>query len=105
MGLQESGGVHSKYRKRALYGENRRQMGEMFCALAKQKKSQVFDGHPIPDHVHRLIAIPPKPLGRTGDRVHQGEEHDSLGPNVLRPETELRRTGFLGTRLLRVQVR
>ena len=49
-----------KCRKKALYGELRRQMGDMFRALAAQKGSRVLEGHLMPDHVHMLIAIPPK---------------------------------------------
>jgi putative transposase len=49
-----------KYRKKTLYGELRRRMGEIFRTLAKQKESQVLEGHLMPDHVHMLISIPPK---------------------------------------------
>jgi putative transposase len=34
-----------KYRRKTLYGELRRQMGEMFRALARQKECQVLEGH------------------------------------------------------------
>jgi putative transposase len=43
-----------------LYKELRRHLGEVFRQLAKQKESQVEEGHLMPDHVHMLIAIPPK---------------------------------------------
>jgi putative transposase len=49
-----------KYRKKTLYGELRRSLGEVFRTLAKQKESQVIEGHLMPDHVHMLISIPPK---------------------------------------------
>ena len=49
-----------KYRKKTLYGELRRRMGEMFRALAAQKECKVLEGHLMPDHVHMLISIPPK---------------------------------------------
>jgi putative transposase len=49
-----------KCRKRALYGELRRNLGEVFRTLAKQKESEVVEGHLMPDHVHMLISIPPK---------------------------------------------
>jgi putative transposase len=32
----------------------------VFRQWAKQKESQVEEGHLMPDHVHMLIAIPPK---------------------------------------------
>jgi putative transposase len=49
-----------KYRKKALYGELRRRMGEMSRALASQKECKILEGHLMPDHVHMLISIPPK---------------------------------------------
>ncbi len=49
-----------KYRRKSLYGEIRRELGNVFRTLAKQKECQVEEGHLMPDHVHILIAIPPK---------------------------------------------
>ena len=49
-----------KCRRKVLYKELRRHWGEVFRPLAKQKESQVEEGHLMPDHVHMLIAIPPK---------------------------------------------
>ena len=49
-----------KYRRKALYGELRRYLGEVFRTLAKQRESQIEEGHLQPDHVHVLISIPPK---------------------------------------------
>jgi putative transposase len=49
-----------KYRRKALYGELRRHLGEVFRKLAERKESRIEDGHLLPDHVHMLISIPPK---------------------------------------------
>jgi putative transposase len=49
-----------KRRRRTLDGELRRHLGEVFRQLAQQKESRIEDGHLLPDHVHMLIAIPPK---------------------------------------------
>jgi putative transposase len=35
-------------------------LGEVFRQLAQRKESQIIEGHLMPDHVHMLIAIPPK---------------------------------------------
>jgi len=43
-----------------LYKELRKHLGEVFRRLASQKESQIIEGHLMPDHVHMLIAIPPK---------------------------------------------
>jgi putative transposase len=49
-----------KCRRKTLYGELRPHLGEVFRRLAAQKESQVEEGHLMPDHVHMLVAIPPK---------------------------------------------
>ena len=49
-----------KCRRRTLYGDLRQHLGEVFRQLALQKESRVEEGHLLPDHVHMLIAIPPK---------------------------------------------
>jgi putative transposase len=49
-----------KYRKKAIYGQIRRELGEVFRGLARQKESLIEEGHLMPDHVHMMISIPPK---------------------------------------------
>ena len=49
-----------KYRRKALYGEIRRQLGPILHELAKQKECQIIEGHLMSDHVHMCLAIPPK---------------------------------------------
>ena len=49
-----------KWRRKVLYGELRRYLGEVFRTLAVQKESRIEEGHLMPDHVHMMIAIPPK---------------------------------------------
>ena len=49
-----------KCRRKTLYGQLRRHLGEVFRKLAGQKESRVEEGHLMPDHVHMLLSIPPK---------------------------------------------
>jgi len=49
-----------KCRRKALYGELRRHLGEVFKKLAVQKESRIKEGHLMPDHAHMMIAIQPK---------------------------------------------
>ena len=49
-----------KRRRKAIFGQTRRQLGPIFHALARKKESQILEGHLMPDHVHMCIAIPPK---------------------------------------------
>ena len=49
-----------KCRRKTLYGELRRHLGEVFRKLGLQRESQIEEGHLMPDHVHMMISIPPK---------------------------------------------
>ena len=49
-----------KYRKKSLYRELRRYLGELLKDLASQKECTILEGHLVSDHVHILISIPPK---------------------------------------------
>jgi putative transposase len=49
-----------KCRRKALYGELRRSLGEVLKRLAEQKESRIEEGHLMVDHVHLMISIPPK---------------------------------------------
>jgi putative transposase len=49
-----------KCRRKTLYGELRKHLGEVCRMLARQKESRIEEGHQLVDHVHMLIAIPPK---------------------------------------------
>ena len=49
-----------KCRRKTLYGQLRVHLGEVFRMLARQRESQIEEGHLMPDHVHMLVSIPPK---------------------------------------------
>ena len=49
-----------KYRKKVLYGQIRRELGGVLRELARQKESEIEEGHLMVDHVHMLLSIPPK---------------------------------------------
>ena len=49
-----------KYRRKALFGGIRRELGEVFRRLARQKESEIEEGHIMLDHVHMMLSIPPK---------------------------------------------
>lgn len=49
-----------KYRKKVLYGKICKFLGPLFHELAAQRNCNIIEGHMVQDHVHMLIAIPPK---------------------------------------------
>jgi putative transposase len=52
-----------KCRRRTLYTQRRKHLGEVFRTLAAQQESRIEEGHLMADHVHMMIAIPPKSAG------------------------------------------
>ena len=49
-----------KNRRKVLYTELRKYLGEVFRSLAQQKGCRIEEGHLMVDHVHMMISIPPK---------------------------------------------
>ena len=48
------------YRRKVLYGQLRRHLGDLLHGFARQKESQILEGHLCMDHIHMLISVPPK---------------------------------------------
>ena len=63
-----------KYRRKALYGQLRRHLGEVIRKLAEQKESRVEEGHLMPAQV----------CGVASGGVHQGQERDLFGTKLWR---------------------
>lgn len=49
-----------KCRRKVLFGRIRSYLGEVFHKLARQRESEILEGHLCKGHVHMYIAIPPK---------------------------------------------
>lgn len=49
-----------KYRRLAIYGEIKVEMGKILRQLCKQKGIEITEAELCKDHVHMLISIPPK---------------------------------------------
>ena len=49
-----------KYRRKELYGDLRKYLGDVLRELARRKECEILEGHLMPDHAHMLISIPPK---------------------------------------------
>src|SRR6266436_1523586 len=95
----------AKCRRKTLYGELRKHLGEVFRKLAQQKESRIEEGHLMPDHVHMMISIPPKYAVFAGGRFHHGQERDPFGPCIRREEAEFCGAALLGPRILRLDRR
>lgn len=49
-----------KYRRKIIYNQIRRDIGEILSRLCEYKGVEIIEGHLMPDHVHILVSIPPK---------------------------------------------
>ena len=49
-----------KYRRKAIYGQYRDDLREIIKTLCKYKGVEIIEGHLMVDHVHLLLAIPPR---------------------------------------------
>ena len=49
-----------KYRRKAIYGQIKTDIGEILRQLCNFKGVEIIEGHLMPDHVHILVSIPPK---------------------------------------------
>ena len=49
-----------KYRRQDIYGKIKTDIGKILRQLCEQKGIEIIEAELCPDHVHMLIAIPPK---------------------------------------------
>src|SRR5690348_6612985 len=49
-----------KYRRKAMFGSLRKEVGPILKELWKRFEVELIEGHVMLDHVHMLLAIPPK---------------------------------------------
>ena len=49
-----------KYRRRAIFGSLRKQIGGILRDLCQQQGVEIVEGHAMPDHIHLCLSIPPK---------------------------------------------
>ena len=49
-----------KYRRKVFYDENRAEIGKILRELCSWKQIEIIEAEVCPDHIHMLVAIPPK---------------------------------------------
>ena len=48
-----------KYRRKAIYGEIKADIGQILRKLCQAKKVEIIEAEACPDHIHMLVSIPP----------------------------------------------
>src|SRR5690349_8445591 len=93
-----------KCRRKTLYLQLRKYLGDVFRNLAMQNESRIEEWHLMPDHVHMMISIPPKyGYHKSSGTLKVRARYTWLGSTGK--EAELRRSAFLGQRIFRLHSR
>ena len=90
-----------KCRRKAL----RPHLGEVFKKLAAQKESRIEEGHLMPDHVHMMIAIPPKYAVSQVVGYIKGKSAIHLARVYAERKSQFRGSAFLGAGIFRLDRR
>lgn len=48
-----------KYRRKEIYGQIKKDVGEILRKLCQEKKVEIIEAEACPDHIHMLVSIPP----------------------------------------------
>jgi len=48
-----------KYRRQAIYGQIKKDVGEILRKLCEQKGVEIIEAEACADHIHMLVSIPP----------------------------------------------
>ena len=48
-----------KYRRKEIYGQLKKDIGEIIRKLCNEKKVEIIEAEACPDHIHMLVSIPP----------------------------------------------
>ena len=48
-----------KYRRKEIYGQFKKDIGEIIRKLCDEKKVEILEAEACPDHIHMLVSVPP----------------------------------------------
>lgn len=48
-----------KYRRKEIYGQLKKDIGEILRKLCKEKGVEIIEAETCPNHIHMLVSIPP----------------------------------------------
>ena len=57
--IEDSIAFAPKYRRKAVYGDIRKDIGVILRKLCEQKNVEIVEAELCPDHIHMLVSIPP----------------------------------------------
>ena len=57
--IQNSVAFAPKYRRKEIYGQLKKDIGEILRKLCEQKGVEIIEAEACPDHIHMLVSVPP----------------------------------------------
>ena len=48
-----------KYRRKYIYGQLKKDIGQIIRKLCNEKKVEILEAEACPDHIHMLVSVPP----------------------------------------------
>ena len=63
-----------KFRRKEIYGQLKKDIGEITRKLCEQKGVEIIEAEACPDHIHMLVSIPPIYKYSTVYGISQGEK-------------------------------
>jgi putative transposase len=76
-----------KYRRKIIYNKLRKDIKEIIQDLCKWKGVDIIEGHAMPDHIHLLVAIPPK-ISVSQFMGYLKETHDQMMDKISKKDFE-----------------
>ena len=105
-----------KYRRKEIYGQLKKDIGEIIRKLCNEKKVEIIEAEACPDHIHMLVSVPPyisiaQFVGflkgkstlmkySTVCRISQGEKHIDDIRQACELKIQVREQKFLVPRVL-----
>ena len=89
-----------KYRRMAIYGEIKVDIGKIWRQLCQQKGIEIIEAELCRDHVHMLIRIPPKYSVSQIMGYLKGKEQSDDIRQARNPQVQVWEPTFLGARIL-----
>ena len=64
-----------KFRRKEIYGQIKKDIGEILRKLCEQKEVEIIEAEACSDHIHMLVSIPPPHKYSTIYGISQGEKY------------------------------
>ena len=83
-----------KYRRKEIYGQLKKDIGEIIRKLCNEKKVEIIEAEACPDHIHMLVSVPPY------ISIAQGKKHVDDIRQACELKIQVREQKFLVPRVL-----